>query len=109
MPDLISIVAAKLHELTLKNGGESRGAADMRDDATTLIETIAEAGASILWRPVADMPYTLKGTGADFLLWSGGEAVIGYWSDSGQQAGNWVSRDDDVLSPTHYVRLSSPE
>lgn len=70
----------------------------MRDDATTLVKTIADANASIVWRSVTDMTYTLKSTGADFLLWAENEAVIGYWSDSGPQAGNWVSQDDDVIN-----------
>lgn len=109
MTDLTDVIAQKLHELTLANKGVSRGAVDMRSDAVALVKAIGDSGATVIWQAIATIAYTTKGTGNDFLLWCEGGASIGYWSDSGPNAGEWLNHDDEIVNPTHYSLLPAPE
>jgi hypothetical protein len=47
---MIERLAAKLHELTLRNGGVSRGANDMMDDVKALLIEMGEPTPSMLHR-----------------------------------------------------------
>lgn len=106
MLGLIDRIADKLHELTLRNGGQSRGASDMREDAVALLRVMA--GGGVVWRQISDLPYAAYADGSEMLLWTGEEAGIGYWSDSGPQVG-WLDRDGGPVAPTHCAGISPPE
>ena len=107
MPDLADIIAAKLHELVLRNNGVSRGTADMRADAEIIASTIADE-RPIVWRSVKEISFRLKGLGQDLLIWCDGRAVVGHWADSGPHAGSWLDQAEEPVNPTHYTRIVEP-
>lgn len=106
MTNLTDRIASALHELVEQNGGVSRGAADMRNDATAIAEVVS---GSVVWRPIADIKHALKGSGASILLWSENDPIIGFWQDSGPNAGQWLDEDDAIIHPTHFARIDAPE
>lgn len=108
MSDPVDVIAAKLHELVLANNGVSRGLAEMRSDAAALASTIADE-CPIVWRPIRNIPFALKGSGRDILTWCDGCAMVGHWSDSGPHSGNWLDHDGEPAKPTHYAAINEPD
>lgn len=107
MSDPIDVIATKLNELVLANNGVSRGVADMHADARALATAIAEE-CPIMWRPIGEIPFTLKGSGSDILIWSDGCAAVGHWADSGPHAGSWIDGQGDPAEPTYYAMVNAP-
>lgn len=85
----------------------SRGVADIRADAEAIACAIA-AESPIAWRPIEEIPFSLKGSGQDLLIWCDGGAVVGYWADSGPDAGSWLDHNEEPVDPTHYARIVDP-